>query len=152
MAKTKPKAKGTRFETATVNFINDWAGSKVCERVTLYGHKDHGDVRLKVDDLVICVEDKWREKYPSTSDMADFREQTLKEMTNSGSDGCVLVVNRYRMGIERAEAWVPFSTLMRLLALDEHADQYNGEHDWCCLTLLEFCWLCFGAPAWGWKG
>lgn len=62
------KVKGTRYETALVDVFNDWNGIKCCERVVLHGDKDHGDIRLSVDDLTICVEAKWNKSYPNEKD------------------------------------------------------------------------------------
>ena len=145
----RSKARGTRYETMVANFFNDWVGEKVAERVVLHGSHDHGDLRLMVDDLTLCVECKWRESYPNDKQEQQFREQTDVEADNSGADGGILVVNRYRAGIERHEVWMHLGTA-RLICGD--ADGGDGDHDWVCARLLDFCWLCFGAPVWGRKG
>lgn len=144
------KAKGTTFESSLVNVFNEWVGIKVAERVVLHGNHDHGDIRLAVDDLTVCVEAKWRKSYPSEGDMLDFRAQTLAETDNSGADCGILVVNHYRQSIRRAEVWMTGGTWLALNAATFKLPEYiYSEHDWLCMTLLDFCWMCYGAPAWG---
>lgn len=146
----KPKAKGTSYESALVGVLNDWNGLKVCERIVLHGNRDYGDLRLDVDDLTVCVEAKWRKSYPSEGDMLDFRTQTVVETSNSGADCGILVVNHFRQSIMRSEVWMTGNTWLMLNGYDSSrlAGKYN-EHDWLCMTLLDFCWMCYGAPAWG---
>lgn len=147
---SKSKVKGTRYETALVDVFNDWNGIKCCERVVLHGDKDHGDIRLNVDDLTICVEAKWNKSYPNEKKMLDFREQTVKETKNSGADCGILVVNHYNQNVMRSEVWMQGGTWLALNAVTEKLPVHaSDEHDWLCMTLLDFCWLCFGAPAWG---
>lgn len=146
----RPKAKGTTYESYLTNVFNDWVGLKVCERVVLHGNRDYGDLRLAVDDLTVCVEAKWRKSYPSEGDMLDFRTQTVVETSNSGADCGILVVNHYRQSVMRSEVWMTGDTW---LALNGHggSGRVGGRdpHDWLCMTLLDFCWTCYGAPAWG---
>lgn len=144
---SKSKGKGTRYETQVANFINDWAGERVAERVALHGNHDNGDLRLVVDDLTLCVECKWREKYPPDSEERDFRRQTDEEADNSGADGGILVINRYRAGIERHEVWMHMGTAKMLVG--DRWGIARDDHDWVCTRLLDFCWICFGGPAWG---
>lgn len=147
---SKSKSKGTRFETMLVNVFNDWDGVRCCERVALHGNHDNGDLRLAVDDLTVCVEAKWRRSYPSESDMLEFRAQTLAETGNSGADCGVLVVNHYKQGVMRSEVWMRGDTWLMINGHDSLVlgGKYD-DHDWLCMTLLDFCWTCFGAPAWG---
>lgn len=147
---SKAKAKGTKYESALVKVLNDWSGGQVAERVALHGNYDNGDLRLTVDDLTICVEAKWRKSYPSEGDMLDFRTQTLAETGNSGADGGILVVNHYNQNVMRSEVWMTGDTWLMLNGYDSSI--FMGKHsihDWLCMTLLDFCWMCFGAPAWG---
>lgn len=147
---SKAKAKGTKYESALVKVLNDWSGGQVAERMALHGNYDNGDLRLTVDDLTICVEAKWRKSYPNEREMLDFRAQTLAETGNSGADGGILVVNHYGQNVMRSEVWMQGGTWLALNAATEKLSLHaSDEHDWLCMTLLDFCWLCFGAPAWG---
>lgn len=144
------KAKGTKYETAIVNVFNDWVGLTVAERVALHGNHDNGDVRLMVDDLTVCVEAKWSKSYPSEKEMLEFREQTITETGNSDSDCGILVVNHYNKSIMRSEVWMTGGTWLMLNAYTfKLPARVRDEHDWLCMTMLDFCWTCFGAPAWG---
>lgn len=147
---SRAKAKGTKYESSLVKVLNDWSGGQVAERVVLHGNYDNGDLRLTVDDLTICVEAKWRKSYPSEGDMLDFRAQTLAETGNSGADGGILVVNHYNQSVMRSEVWMCGGTWLALNAVAGKLPGHtHDEHDWLCMTLLDFCWMCFGAPAWG---
>lgn len=141
--RTKPQDIGRTWEVAVTKAMNEWAGRDVCERITKHGPKDQGDLRLIVDDVTVCVECKRTIAYPSESMMAEFRRQTLEEMGHSGADGAVLVVNHYRQSPLRGEVWMPFGTLA---VLDGRADstEVPEAHEWVCMTLADFCQLCFG--------
>lgn len=164
MGRNKPKEIGTRQESAICNVINEWAGQKVCERVVLHGNRDHGDLRITVDDLVLTGESKHCKRYPSDGMLADFRGQTAIENENAGQDGGVLFVNLPGRSINRMEVWMQKSTYMRLNGVDEllASDDLSararallsrlledGEWDWIRLTLVAFMHLCWGSPAWG---
>lgn len=147
---SKSKAKGTRYESQLVGVFNDWVGLKVAERIVLHGNHDHGDLRLSVDDLIVCVEVKWRKSYPSEADMLDFRAQTVAETDNSGADCGILVVNHYNQNVMRSEVWMTGDTWLMLNGYDGSMSVGKYDiHDWLCMTMLDFCWTLFGAPAWG---
>ena len=139
----KSKAKGTKYETSVTNYFNEWCGEKVCERVVLHGNRDHGDLRLYVADLVLAVECKWREKYPNDAEESDFRKQTITETENAKTDGGILVMNRYRNGIERHEVWTTDFVIAKLYG----DDTFDGCGLWLCMRLKDFCRLCFGPQA-----
>ena len=148
---TRPKDKGTRQETKFCQTANDWAGESVAERVALHGAHDQGDIRLRVDDLTVCVESKYQKSYPTESEIAEFKEQTMAEWLAADTDCAVLLVNLPRRGFLRAEVWMLRSTL-NLLWGGEREDVTGSstglEHDWVRQTLLDFLWMCYGAPAW----
>ena len=146
----KSKAKGTAFETSVTRYINGWVGEKVCERVVLHGNKDHGDLCLTVDDLTLTVEAKWRKSYPSRSEEIDFRRQTITETANAGTDGGILVVNRFRQSIGVSEVWMDASTwlLIHGTVSGDNSLTYGdwAISDWGCMRLEDFCYVCFGKP------
>lgn len=162
---TRPKDKGTRFETALVNAFNDWVGEQVCERIVLHGNRDQGDIRLDVDDLTICVEAKWRKSQTSPAVLQEFKRQTIIETHNSNSDGGLLILNKFRSGIMSSSVYMTKSTYLKINGADrileseeltniarvriERLLKDDGEHDWLCVSLLDLCWTLYGAPAWG---
>lgn len=143
----KSKQAGTKFETAIVNYINEWAGEKVCERIVMYGNKDHGDIQLKVDDFMLTIEAKWSKKYPNDALEQDFRRQTDTETKNAYTDGGLLVINRYGRNISRAEVWMRIETVCRIFSVKEVAWMYQDDSDWLCMRMSDFCQTCFGDPA-----
>lgn len=143
---SKSKAKGTRYETMVANFINDWCGDPdKCRRNALHGFKDEGDLSFRARGLRFIVECKWREKYPGAAEEESFRKQTDEEAQNARADCGVLAINRFRSGVERHYIWVRLSTAHRICNTEMPEDV---EDIWVCTTLLEFCWLLFGHPAW----
>lgn len=163
---SKAKAKGTRYETNVKNVINDWSGDpKTCERIALHGNKDHGDLRIIVDDLVLTGECKDYKKMLSEGMLAKFKEQAVEENANAGQDGALLIVNFPNRAIDRSQVHMLKSTLARLngierLITDERipedlrqqlwqAVMVDGEYDWVCITLFQFLNIAYGHPAWG---
>lgn len=164
MGKTRPKDIGTRQETAIKNVLNDFAGKVVCERVALHGSKDHGDLRIVVDDLVLTGESKHCKSYPSEGMLDSFKRQTVAENENAMQDGGLLFVNNTGKSINRMDVWMQKSTYLKLHGADKLLEREDltdgvrrnieglladGEFDWLRLTLLAFMYLCWGKPAWG---
>ena len=160
----KAKEIGTRQETNICNVINDFAGSKVAERLALHGSSDLGDIRIKVDDLVLIGESKHSKSYPSMGMIEEYKGQATTENLNSGGDGAILFVNLPNRSIQRMECHMQKSTLMKLHGIDrliedeqlperlrrklERALFEDGEFDWVCITLWTFMNLAYGQPAW----
>lgn len=164
MGKTRPKDIGTRQETAIKNVLNDFAGANVCERVALHGSKDHGDLRIIVDDLVLTGESKRCKSYPSEGMLKSFKRQTVVENENAMQDGGLLFINNTGKSINRMDVWMQKSTYLKLHGVDKLLERedltdgvrrniegllVDGEFDWLRLTLLAFMYLCWGKPAWG---
>ena len=168
---SKSKVVGTRYESKIRDTMNDWVGggdnNSVCERVALRGSRDHGDLKIVVDDITLVGECKYSKTYPSEGELEDFKIQTVKENKHAGFDGGVLFVNLPRRSTFRDEVWMPIGTLLLLhgidiAAIDDASPEKRkrieslltsvDEHSWVRLTLLDFLWTCYGAPSWGWKG
>ena len=163
------KDAGTRQETKIVRTLNEYAGEKVAERVALHGRLDHGDIRIVVDGMVLCGESKHSKYYPTVGMMAEHRRQTVEEMHNSCSDGCVLFVNLPNKGMERMECHMPRATYERLHGtdllvrrllgreglteeartdakrLEEELLRGDAETDWLCVPLSTFMSLAWGS-------
>ena len=139
---SKSVDKGTRWETAIVNYINAWFGKKICHRVVKHGKNDEGDIILYVDDLVLSIEAKWNKTYPNAALERDFRRQTDIECLHAGTDGGLLVVNLYRKQTDRAEVWMHHATACLLHG--EKPVSGNTDYDWECMRMEDFCTLCFG--------
>ena len=158
------KEKGTKQESNICNVINDFAGSKVAERLALHGNTDLGDIRILVDDLVLIGESKHSKSYPSVGKVEKYKGQATTENLNSGGDGAILFINLPNRSIQRMECHMQKSTLMKLHGVDrlitderipvdlrnrlEHALMEDGEFDWVCITLWAFMNLAYGQPAW----
>lgn len=158
------KQAGTKQETAICNAINDWAGSKVCERVALKGSYDCGDMRLVVDELTLTCESKHSKHYPTVGQLDEFKRQTIIENANAGQDGGLLFVNLPNKSMNRMEVWMQKSTYLRINGIDrllrrpdlsdadrKRAEQalVDGAFDWVRLTLVDFLHVTFGNPSWG---
>lgn len=151
---------GTRQETKICTTLNDYAGCKVAERLALHGRLDQGDIRILVDDLVLTGESKHSKRYPSEGKMDAYRQQTVDETANAGSDGGVLFVNLPNRSVERMECHMLKSTYLKLhgvdrvlrdgrIPADASADlmaalMEDGENDWVCIPLSTFMGLAFG--------
>lgn len=154
--KTRPKDIGTRQETAICKFMNEWAGETVCERVALHGNKDNGDLRILVDGVVLAGESKHCKKYPSEKKIESFKEQTLTEQENAGSDGSVLMVNLPGCGVRRYECWMQPSTWLLLHGVGDddksplklvgalRSLMERDDNGWLRMTMADFCHLCYG--------
>jgi hypothetical protein len=163
MGRTKPSVLGQRFEKQVVDFINDWAGRKVCERIRQRGKDDEGDLRLTFRgpdaDCEICVECKRRKEESGPAEIEGFRQETDDELGNSGADGAILVVNRYRRGREQAVVQMRVRTFNLIWYCVRQGRFYGTGRmveppedkagTWVSMSLGEFCSDVFGAPAWG---
>lgn len=158
----KPREIGTRMESNLRDAMNEHAGRKVCERVALHGEKDHGDLRIEVDELVLTGESKHGKVYPGEKKLEAFKRQTVDENENAGQDGGVLFVNLPNKSIMRTECWMQPRTFMLLSGFDLVLRDFESDHDrsllrrlldteapWLRLTLADFMRLCWGGPAQG---
>lgn len=161
------KAKGTRFESAVCNVINDFAGSEVARRVALHGNTDNGDIHIVLGDMKFVGECKYSKSYPAEGKLLDYRSQTVTENENAGGDGGLLFVNLPGRRIQRAEVWLQRSTHYRLELLrvgirypedipPESLPRINeiiadSEFSWRRLTLFDFLHEYLTRPAWEYR-
>ena len=75
---SKSKARGTRWETAVVNYLRDH-GFPTAERRTLSGSDDKGDINAG-PGLVIECKDQARHSF------AEWLDETEREKGNAGAD------------------------------------------------------------------
>lgn len=156
----RPKDIGTRQETRIVNALNEYAGEEVAERVALHGSNDRGDLRIRVDGLVLTGESKHSKRYPSEGMMDEYRRQTVEENEAAGQDGGILFVNLPNRSLMRMECHMLKSTYLKLQGVDcllddervppEAAEEIwsslaeDGEWDWICIPLSTLLGLAFG--------
>ena len=102
------KKKGTAAETKVKNYFIDHGFR--CERKSVAGSADEGDLRLYLHDGVeVTVEVKagkqtWN--YPR-SKLEEWKQQTIVESRNSGCQQSILVIVRYRRNFCDTEVWIP---------------------------------------------
>ena len=119
------KKKGTRAETAVVNFLN--AKGVPARRRPLSGSEDKGDIEIEVPSGTIVVEVKAGKMTtnPNRSQLEEWMAQARTEMFNNLGDSngawCLIVV-RYNRRIVDADVWY---------------ECLNG--DVCHMWLDEFC-------------
>ena len=160
------KAKGTRFESAVCNVINDFAGHDIARRVALHGNTDNGDIHIKIGFLTLVGECKYSKSYPSDGQLKDYKQQTLTETENAMGDGGLLFVNVPNRSIQRAEVWLQRSTHYKL-EMQRVGIQYpndiplhmiakvnevmaDSEFSWRRITIFDFLHEYLSHPAWEW--
>ena len=92
------KEKGTKAETAVVNYLNQWWPK--AERRALSGNKDRGDV-AGIPGVVVEV------KAAARLELAKWQRQTLDEQENAGALRSVLVVKRPYKPVAQWDAYLP---------------------------------------------
>lgn len=95
---TKSKVKGTRAETEVVKYLKEVFPA--CERRTLSGSKDRGDVAgvpRAVGEVKAAVKIELRK----------WQQETLTEMENAGEPNCFLVVKIPYKSVPKWDFYVP---------------------------------------------
>jgi Holliday junction resolvase len=98
MPVTKSKAKGTKAETDTVNYLRE--SFPTVERRTLSGSKDKGDI-AGIPNCVGEVKAAKDLKIPA------WQRETLTEMVNAEAANCFLVVKVPYKNVARWDFWIP---------------------------------------------
>ena len=146
MAKTKPKALGTEWETAVVRYTKAQLGDERIERRALHGARDMGDIHgLFAHGYSGIIECK-RDRDMGASDLAEYQRQTLDERENAGADFALLVVKNFNHSVGEAFCWVTLRDLARialpLCVNDGWLDA--ADETWACMPLSTACALMRG--------
>lgn len=97
------KAKGTRGETAVVNYLRV-NGFPTAERRALAGAADRGDI-LATIGVILEVKAGTSAQTASSAVIEKWMQQTRTESLNAGVDVAALVVQRRGIGTSRPELW-----------------------------------------------
>jgi hypothetical protein len=97
------KAKGTRGETAVVNYLRV-NGFPTAERRALAGAADRGDI-LATIGVILEVKAGASAQVASPAVIEKWMQQTRTEAINAGVDIAALVVQRRGIGTSRPEHW-----------------------------------------------
>ena len=146
MPKTKPKAKGTRFETAVVRYLRDALEDERIERRALHGSKDMGDIHgLYSHGRSGIVECKAVRNIGAKA-LEEYQQQTLDERENADADFALLVVKNFNHSVGEAFCWVTLRDLARIALPLMVCDGPLGAADetWVCLPLSTACALMRG--------
>ena len=97
------KAKGTRGETAVVNYLRA-NGFPTAERRALAGAADRGDILATVG-VILEVKAGTSAQVASPTVIERWMQQTRAEAINAGVDIAALIVHRRGIGTSRPEHW-----------------------------------------------
>jgi Holliday junction resolvase len=95
---TKSKAKGTKAETESVNYLR--GRFPAVERRSLSGSKDKGDIA----GIPNCAGEV---KAAVQLRLAEWQRETLTEMVNAGAANCFLVVKVPYKNVSKWDFWMP---------------------------------------------
>ena len=147
----KPKAIGTRAETAVVRYLREELDDDRVERRALHGANDMGDIfDIDVHGFSCIAECK----AVRDARVEEHRAETLRERGAAGADIGILVCAGYsapseafpqgkRLPTRLSTVHITLRDLALLvpeLTLDEGMGDYGDEH-WVQMTLTEFCLL-----------
>ena len=139
MARTKPKALGTDYETANVVYARERTGDERIERRAMHGSRDMGDVYgIRAHGHEGIMECKRVERL-SDALLDKFKAQALAERDNADADFVLLSVWRKGKGYQAREGKAPKSfgenvcyvTIEDLLKIAGG----RGMGTWVCLPL-----------------
>lgn len=139
MARTKPKALGTDYETANVVYARERTGDERIERRAMHGSRDMGDVYgIRAHGLEGIMECKRVERL-SDGLLDKFKAQALAERGNADADFVLLSVWRKGKGYQARDGKAPKSfgenvcyvTIEDLLKIAGG----RGMDTWVCLPL-----------------
>ena len=146
MAKTKPKALGTEWETAVVRYTKAQLGDERIERRALHGARDMGDIHgLFAHGYEGIIECK-RDRDMGASDLAEYQRQTLDERENADADFALLVCKNFNHSVGDAFCWLTLRDLARIaLPLRVNDGRLDAaDETWACVPLSTACALMRG--------
>ena len=146
MAKTKPKALGTAWETDVRNYVAKELGDERIERRALHGSKDMGDIHgLFAHGYEGIIECK-RDRDMGSAALAEYQRQTLDERENADADFALLVCKNFNHSVGEAFCWLTLRDLARialpLMVCDGWLDA--ADETWVCLPYSTACALMRG--------
>lgn len=141
---TRPKDKGTAFETAVARYLRDAMGDERIERRALHGARDMGDLfGLRAHGHEGIVECK-AHKEVGPALLASWRDQTLIERGNADADFAVLAVKVHRAPIAECRAHVTLRDLFRVAGGHFSVARFGADacdEAWVSMTMRELCAL-----------
>ena len=146
MARTKPKALGTAWETDVSNYVAKELDDERIERRALHGSKDMGDIHgLFAHGYEGIIECK-RDRDMGAKALEEYQRQTLDERENADADFALLVCKNFNHSVGEAFCWVTLRDLARvalpLRVNDGHMER--ADETWACLPLSVACALMRG--------
>lgn len=135
----KPKAIGTRFESAVVKYLREKLGDDRIERRALHGSADLGDIyRIPAHGFEGIAECKSHRDY-GPKDLASWQWQTQDERDEACADFGLLVVNQYNKPLAASLVYVTLRDLARIALPLRVNEGWDGRADdrWVCVTLAE---------------
>ena len=146
MARTKPKAKGTAWETAVVRYMRAQLDDERIERRALHGSHDMGDIHgLWAHGFSGIVECK-AVRAAGAKALSEWQHQTLDERDNADAGFALLVVKNFNHGTGDALCWLTLRDLSRISLPLRVNDGWmeRADETWACLPLSVACALMRG--------
>lgn len=146
MARTKPKALGTEWETAVVRYTRAQLDDERIERRALHGSRDMGDIHgLFAHGYEGIIECK-RDRDVGARALAEYQRQTIDERENADADFALLVVKNFNHSVGEAFCWVTLRDLARIALPLMVNDGWLGAADetWVCMPYSTACALMRG--------
>jgi Holliday junction resolvase len=105
---SKSKQKGTTFESAVVTYLND--SGIACERRTLSGSNDKGDVTVYADPTIVleCKAEK-------SFNISGYCVELEAEMLNAKSEFGAVILKAPRKPISKAYVILPLDQYVHIL-------------------------------------
>ncbi len=135
----KPKAIGTRAETAVVRYLREELDDDRVERRALHGSKDMGDIFGIWAHGYSGIAEVKAHKTWGPKDLYDWQMQTLDERDNADSDFALLVVKVPNRNVSQWLVYVTIRDLTRVCRSIGVSPDFEGTYDdvWVCMTLRD---------------
>lgn len=135
----KPKAIGTRAETAVVRYLREELDDDRVERRALHGSKDMGDIFGIYAHGHSGIAEVKAHKTWGPKDLYGWQMQTLDERDNADSDFALLVVKVPNRNVSQWLVYVTIRDLTRVCRSIGVSPDFEGTYDdvWVCMTLRD---------------